>query len=187
MVRIYVYDTDSRQITGEIPLNVEVAGQKYADSFAVDLKTSQDGRFLYCADVANFRVAVIDADRGRVTARCRVGRYPYALTLAGDQLYVANIGLFEYSPVPPPKDKRFDPRGTTIPPFGYPQPPGPGGCRVRGAQHSRPGGSECPGLVFRLGRGCRGSGSPRCLEPPQDRPAHRRAVGQGENGGRQRP
>jgi YVTN family beta-propeller protein len=117
---IYVYDTDSRQMTGEIPLNVEVAGQKYADSFAVDLKTSQDGRFLYCADVANFRVAVIDIARGQVAGSVRVGRYPYALTLAGEQLYVANIGLFEYSPVPPPKDKRFDPRGTTIPPFGFP-------------------------------------------------------------------
>jgi len=117
---IYVYDTGSGQLAGEIPLNVEVAGRKYADSFAVDVKTSQDGRYLYCADVANFRVVVIDATRGQVCGSAPVGRYPYALTLAQDQLYVANIGLFQYSPVPPPKDKRFDPRGLTIPPFGFP-------------------------------------------------------------------
>ena len=117
---IYIYETGSCRLAGEIPLNVEVAGRKYADSFAVDLKTSRDGRYLYCADVANFRVVVIDTARSQVCGSVPVGRYPYALALAGDQLYAANIGLFEYSPVPPPKDKRFDPRGITIPPFGFP-------------------------------------------------------------------
>ena len=84
----------------EIPLNTEVAGRKYEDSYAVDVKVSKDGRHLYCADVTNFRVVVIDAEQRQVVGSVPVGRYPYALAVVGDKVYVANIGLFEYSPMP---------------------------------------------------------------------------------------
>ena len=117
---VYVFAVGSGKLEAEIPLNVEVAGEKYDDSFAVDVRVSHDGRYVYCADVTNFRVAVIDAERLKTVASVRVGRYPYALALADERLYVANVGLFEYSPVPPPKDSRFDKRGLTRPPFGYP-------------------------------------------------------------------
>ncbi len=59
-------------------------------------------------------------ERKLVVGSVPVGRYPYALTVAGNQVYVANIGLFEYSPIPPPKGKDFDKRGLTFPPFGFP-------------------------------------------------------------------
>jgi YVTN family beta-propeller protein len=114
------FDVASRQMVAEVSLNAEVGGRKFADSYVVDVKASADGKYLYCADVANFRLAVIDAERRRVVGSVPVGRYPYALAVRGDKVYVANIGLFEYSPVPPPGDKRFDKRGLTFPPFGYP-------------------------------------------------------------------
>jgi len=38
----------------------------------------------------------------------------------GDKVYAANIGLFEYSPIPEPTDDRFDKRGLTFQPYGYP-------------------------------------------------------------------
>jgi YVTN family beta-propeller protein len=117
---INVFSTLTGRPVSDIPLNVEVGGAKYEDSFVVDVKTSPDGNWLYCADVANFRVVVVDAEKRGVVGSVRVGRYPYALATAGDHVYVANIGLFEYSPVPPPEDKKSDPRGLTIPPFGYP-------------------------------------------------------------------
>jgi YVTN family beta-propeller protein len=117
---ICLFDVGSGQLVAEIPLNSEVAGQNYADSFAVDLKTSAAGRQLYIADVTNFRVAVVDTVQRQVIGSVRVGRYPYALALAGARLYVANIGLFEYTAVPSPDDPKFDRRGLTIPPYGYP-------------------------------------------------------------------
>ena len=117
---VYVFDASRNQFVTEISLNVGVAGREYAESFAVDIKSSEDGRYLFCADVTNFRVVVIDTEQRQVVGSVQVGRYPYALALAGNRVFVANIGLFEYSPVPKPNDPQFDPRGLTIPPFGYP-------------------------------------------------------------------
>jgi len=117
---IYVYDVLSLENHAEISLNVAVGDENYEDSYAADVKVSDDGKFLYCADVTNFRLAVVDAERRQVIGSVRVGRYPYALAVVDNKVYAANIGLFEYSPVGPPNDDRFDKRGLTFPPFGYP-------------------------------------------------------------------
>ncbi len=117
---IYLFDVASREKTAEVSLNTEVGGRNYEDSYAVDVKVSADGKRLYCADVANFRLVVVDAERRQVVGSVRVGRYPYALAVLGERVYAANIGLFEYSPIGPPNDDRFDKRGLTFPPYGYP-------------------------------------------------------------------
>jgi DNA-binding beta-propeller fold protein YncE len=57
---IFVFDTGSAQMLAEISLNVEVARVKFEDSYAADVKVSADGEHLYCADVTNFRLAIID-------------------------------------------------------------------------------------------------------------------------------
>ncbi len=103
-------------MVGEIALN---AG-KFEDSYAADVKVSADGRFLYCADVTNFRLAIVDLGARRVVGSAQVGRYPYALAVLGSRVFVANIGLFEYSAVPEPTDGKSDARGLTRPAFGYP-------------------------------------------------------------------
>jgi YVTN family beta-propeller protein len=117
---IFVFDTRTAQLRAQISLNGEVAGKKFEDSYAADIKISEDGRYLYCADVANFRLAVIDTQQRRVVGSAPVGRYPYTLAISGQRVFVANIGLFEYSAVAPPTDGKSDPRGLTRPPFGYP-------------------------------------------------------------------
>jgi YVTN family beta-propeller protein len=117
---VYFFDVATKQQVADVPLNVETDGQKYADSYIMDIAASPDGNYLYCADVANFRVAVIDVAQRQVVGSVRVGRYPYALAVVGKQVYVANIGLFAYSPVPAPDSEAYDRRGLTFPPFGYP-------------------------------------------------------------------
>src|SRR5207248_2400386 len=101
-------------------LNAPVGDRDFEDSFVMDLKLSADGRSLLCADVTNFRVAVVDTTSRKVIASVPVGRYPYALAVDGNRVYVANIGMFEYSAVAPPSGSRFDKRGLTFPPFGFP-------------------------------------------------------------------
>jgi YVTN family beta-propeller protein len=118
--KVCVFDAETGSEQKEIPLNGTHRGRTYDDSYAVDIKVSADGRHVYCADVTNFRVVVIDAERRRVVGSVQVGRYPYALAVNGATVFVANIGLFEYSAVPPPRDSSFDRRGLTFPPFGYP-------------------------------------------------------------------
>ena len=117
---IYVFDVAKRQQTGEISLNVEIGGRKYADSFAMDVKASADGADIYCADVTNFRVVVIDCRQAKVVGSAGVGRYPYALAVAGQRVYVANIGHVRIQPDPAARRARARPRGLTFPPFGCP-------------------------------------------------------------------
>jgi YVTN family beta-propeller protein len=117
---VFVYDVATKQMTGEIALNAEAAGRKFEDSYAADLKVSGDGRYLYCADVTNFRLAIVDLEQRRLVGSTPVGRYPYALAVKGRRVFVANIGLFEYSAIPEPADGKSDPRGLTRPAFGYP-------------------------------------------------------------------
>ena len=129
---IYLFDVASRQKLAEVSLNTEVGGCKYDGSYAVDVKVSVDGKCLYCADVANFRVVVVDAERRQAVGSVPVGRYPYALAVVGSMVYAANIGLFEYSPILPPTDQRFDQRGLTFPPYGYPSPEARDGVEFEG-------------------------------------------------------
>ena len=117
---IYIFDVATREKTAEVSQNTEIAGRKFEDSYAVDVKLSADGKYLYCADVTNFRVVVVDTARRLVIGSVPVGRYPYALAVVGEKVYAANIGLFEYRPIPPPSDDRFDKRGLTFPAYGYP-------------------------------------------------------------------
>ncbi|MBC7527853.1 MAG: bifunctional YncE family protein/alkaline phosphatase family protein [Chthonomonadaceae bacterium] len=119
---IYAVDVESQKVTSEISLNTVLNGRKYEDSYAMDLKLSEDGAFLYAADVTNFRVAVVEISTQKVIGSVDVGRYPYALTVSGTRVFVANIGMFEYSAILPPKEKsqKNDPRGLTFPAFGFP-------------------------------------------------------------------
>ena len=117
---VRVFSLATLRTNAEITLNTEVAGRRYEDSFVNDIKLSEDGRLLYCADVTNFRLAIVDLGQQKVVGSVLVGRYPYALCVTGDRVHVANIGLFEYQPVPPPVTAEFDKRGLTRPPFGYP-------------------------------------------------------------------
>ncbi len=129
---IYVFNTATREKTGEISLNTQIAGREFKDSYANDVKASEDGNYLYCADVTNFRLVVIDSSTRKTIGSVPVGRYPYAVAVTGNRVYVANIGLFEYSPVGSPKDPKFDKRGLTIPPYGYPSPEARDGVEFEG-------------------------------------------------------
>lgn len=117
---IYVVDVAAHKVVGSIALNGEVNGRTWADSFAMDIKLNREGTTLYCADVTNFRLIVVDAVQRKVVGAVTVGRYPYALAVQGKRVYVANIGMFEYSAVPPPASDANDKRGLTFPPFGFP-------------------------------------------------------------------
>ena len=123
-------DVESQKVLADISLNVELNGRKFVDSFAMDIQLGSDGKYLFCADVTNFRVAVIDLESAKLVGSVDVGRYPYSLSVIGNRAFVANIGAFEYTAIPPPVpgtkpdkskgEKVIDPRGLTFPPFGLP-------------------------------------------------------------------
>lgn len=131
---VYVIDVRLRTMLKNILVDGELNGRKYEDSFIIDVKVSPDGRTLYAADLANFRVVIIDLAQRKPIGSIDVGRYPYAMAVSGNRVYVANIGMFAYSAVPPPAKPGFDPRGLTFPPFGFPSKEARDGVEVEGRQ-----------------------------------------------------
>jgi len=103
----------------------------FQDSYSGDLALDARRNLLYVVDQANFRVAVIDLRKNRVAASIRVGRLPFALALSPDgrRLYVTNVGMFEYQPVPGADVKRAKETGLPFPAFGFPSPEALAGAR----------------------------------------------------------
>jgi YVTN family beta-propeller protein len=95
---------------------VDLNRQGYQDSYSGDLAVDARRGILYAADQANFRVAVADIRSHQVVASVKVGRLPFALALSPDcrQLFVTNLGSFEYHPLPGGP--------VPFPPFGFPSP-----------------------------------------------------------------
>jgi YVTN family beta-propeller protein len=117
---VYVVDVKSAKVLQTISLNCQTDGKTFDGSEVMDLQLSADGRYLYCADVTNFRLAIISTASDQVISSIPSGRAPYSIAVAGSKVFMANVGLFEYKPIPAPTDGKSDQRGLTFPPFGYP-------------------------------------------------------------------
>ena len=114
---VYVLNAKTGAVESEISVNGSLGTQTFEDSYLNDLGLSEDGKYLYACDVTNFRLAVIDLAQAKLIHSIPTGRYPYALTVSGNRVFVANIGQFAYSSVKGTTDKNWDPRGLTFPPF----------------------------------------------------------------------
>lgn len=113
---ISIYDTQNWDTE---PIKIVVDREAYIN----DLALSPDGKWAYGVDVARQKVIVFDLTAGKVAAEAPAGRQPYACVLSpdGKRLYVANIGIFDYSLVPPPAPgSAGSKRGLSVPAFGFP-------------------------------------------------------------------
>lgn len=117
---IRAIDVATQETVGELTLNITFNGKAFEDSYVNDIALSANGKYLFCVDVTNFRLVVVDAAKMSIVASVPTGRYPYAIAASGDRVFVANVGHFEYSAVGPSSDPKFDNRGLTFPPFAYP-------------------------------------------------------------------
>ena len=107
---------------GQVQRLLELNQGGWRDSYSGDLAYDARRRLLYVVDQANFRVAVFDAPSGRMLASVRTGRLPFkaALSPDGRRLYVTNIGMFEYKPVPGADPDAARETGLPFPAFGFP-------------------------------------------------------------------
>ncbi len=103
---------------------VSVDDREFRDSYTGDLAYDPAAKVVYVLDQANFRLVSIDADKRRLIGSVRVGRLPFSLALSpdGTRAYVANIGMFEYKPVPGADLRRIRETGLPFPAFGFPSP-----------------------------------------------------------------
>jgi YVTN family beta-propeller protein len=89
------------------------------EAYINDIALSPDGKTVYGADVARQRIVVFDIVNGTVVADAPAGREPFSLALSqdGNRLFVANIGVFDYSRIPTGDGNK---RGLAVPAFGFP-------------------------------------------------------------------
>ncbi|HEX4808544.1 MAG TPA: hypothetical protein VH325_06425, partial [Bryobacteraceae bacterium] len=116
--QVYELEPASGKRLGRYDLNVD----GFADSYSGDLALDSERGVLYVVDQANFRVVVLDVRHRRVLASVRVGRLPFAITLSPDRrrVYVTNVGMFAYQPIPGAHQKDARATGLAFPPFGFP-------------------------------------------------------------------
>lgn len=115
---LVIYDAK----TWEITRRISIKDAKHKDPFISDLSVTRDGKRVYTLDLAHQRVVTIDLVKGEVVSSAPAGRQPYAIALSPDEkhLYVANIGIFDYSLVAKPEKGKGNPRGLSFPPFAFP-------------------------------------------------------------------
>jgi len=118
--KVFIFDIKSGKKVGEINCNISFDNQDYSDGYLGDMTMTADGSKLYVIDQIGFRIVVIDVKKGSVIDNAKTGRYPFGMTLSPDEksLYVANVGMFEYSLV-----KNLDPKNKNTylkkPAFGF--------------------------------------------------------------------
>jgi YVTN family beta-propeller protein len=96
---IYIFDLQTGEKKGYIDCSYKSDNVDYTHGYIGDLVLSQDGKKLYAVDQIGFRMVVIDIESKKLEHNVPVGRYPFGICLSPDEkkVYVANVGMFEYS------------------------------------------------------------------------------------------
>lgn len=97
--RIYLFDTKTGDKKGFIDCSAKTETMDYSHGYIGDLTLSKDGKTLYAVDQIGFRMVIINTDSQKLEHSVPVGRYPFGICLSPDEkmIYVANVGMFEYS------------------------------------------------------------------------------------------
>jgi YVTN family beta-propeller protein len=119
--KIYLFSIDSGAKLDSVDCSIAENGQKTPDGYIGDLKLSKDGRYLYAVDQMLFRLIVIDTKVKKIVASVKTGRYPFGVIVSpdGQKVYVANVGMFEYSKIGNIEAEKDYKKALDFPPFGF--------------------------------------------------------------------
>jgi len=98
---ILVFDLQTGKKTDSVDCSVTEDGTRFSDGYIGDMAMTKDGNYIFAVDQMNFRLAIIDTRKMCVVSSVPVGRYPFGVTLSPDEkkVYVANVGMFQYSKI----------------------------------------------------------------------------------------
>jgi len=119
--KIYLFSVDSGEKQDSVDCSIDGSGQKTPDGYIGDMKLSKDGRYLYAVDQMLFRMIVVDTKTKKIVASAKTGRYPFGIILSPDQqkVYVANVGMFEYSKIGNIEAEKDYKNALDFPAFGF--------------------------------------------------------------------
>ena len=119
--KIYQYDIRTGEALGAIDCSSVSDAADYSHGYIGDLVLSKDGRTLYAVDQIGFRMIIVDTEAGAVRHNVPVGRYPFGICLAPDErtVYVANVGMFEYSMISGVTAENVGDKAIKFPAFAY--------------------------------------------------------------------
>ena len=119
--KIYLFSVDSGAKLDSVDCSVSQTGEPTPDGYIGDMDLSKDGRYLYAVDQMRFRMIVVDTHQKKIISSSKTGRYPFGIVLSpyGDKVYVANVGLFEYSKIGNIENEKDHKGALDFPAFGY--------------------------------------------------------------------
>ncbi len=97
--KIFIFDIATGKKTSSIDCSFKDQDYDFTHGYIGDMVLSHDGSRLYAVDQIGFRMLVIDPVKGKVLYNVPVGRYPFGIALSPDEktVYVANVGMYQYS------------------------------------------------------------------------------------------
>jgi len=97
--KVFVFDALTGDKKEEISCTSNQMGFNFNDGYIGDMVMTQDGQKLFAVDQIGFRVIELDLATKKVINNYHTGRYPFGIALSPDEtmMYVANVGMFEYS------------------------------------------------------------------------------------------
>jgi len=119
--KIYLFDVQTGDKKGFIDCSYVSDLEDYSHGYIGDLKLSKDGKTLYGVDQIGFRMIIIDTENKSLKHSVPVGRYPFGICLSPDEkkVYVANVGMFEYSFIKESKEENSKIKSIDYPAFAY--------------------------------------------------------------------
>ncbi|MBK8882057.1 MAG: bifunctional YncE family protein/alkaline phosphatase family protein [Bacteroidales bacterium] len=119
--KIIVFDLFSGTKTDSIDCSESEDGKNSPDGYIGDMVISRDGHYIFAVDQVNFRLLIADTRLMKVIKSVPVGRYPFgvALTPDGKKVFVANVGMFQYSKIGDLEEKSDFRNALAFPPFAF--------------------------------------------------------------------
>jgi YVTN family beta-propeller protein len=118
---IYIFDLKTGAKKDSINCAFVSDSVDYSHGYIGDLVLSKDGKKLFAVDQIGFRMLIIDTETKKLEHNVPVGRYPFGICLSPDEqkIYVANVGMFQYSMIPGITEENVIAKALEYPAFAY--------------------------------------------------------------------
>ncbi len=119
--RVYVFDLKTGEKKGYFDCSYQNEEVDYSEGYIGDLVLSKDGKRLYAVDQSGFRMVIVNTENGKLEHNIPIGRYPFGICLSPDEekIYVANVGMFQYSVIKGITKENVKQKAIEYPAFAY--------------------------------------------------------------------